>query len=200
MTEIDRLFIEEEGATPLSEEEKLGLIPTHITLRSELNEAEQENIIEAETKLISSTKRIDILDITSLKKLHKNMFYKVWKWAGEYRTTGKNIGIDAYKIHTALAQLIDDTTYHIENAIYAPEEIAVRFHHHLVAIHPFPNGNGRHARLAADLLCLQLDIQRFSWGGAKTNVIDHHIRNAYIDALRAADEHDIAPLLNFVRS
>ncbi len=139
------------------------------------------------------------LDSTFLNNLHKRMYGNVWRWAGRYRTSGKNIGIDAYRIPTELRQLLDDCRYWIENGTYEPDEIAVRFHHRIVSIHCYPNGNGRHARLAADLLLKSMGQERFSWG--RENLVDvEETRERYIAALLAADEHDIGPLLEFVRS
>ena len=140
-----------------------------------------------------------MLDEKFLKNLHNKMFGNVWRWAGEYRTTDKNIGVDAYRIPVVLRQLIDDCRYWIENSTYPPDEIAARFHHRLVAIHCFPNGNGRHARLATDLLLMSMEREPFSWG-SRYLVKDEEARNKYIASLRVADDHDIGPLLDFVRS
>ena len=127
------------------------------------------------------------------------MFSRVWKWAGTFRRSAKNIGVDAYKIPIDLRQLLDDCRYWIEHGTYEPDEIAARFHHRLVLIHPFPNGNGRHARTAADLLLVALGHPRFTWGRA--NLVNAgETRDAYIAALHGADDRDIAPLLAFVRS
>ncbi|MAF84045.1 MAG: mobile mystery protein B [Gammaproteobacteria bacterium] len=194
---IDPLLPENDGQTPLSEEEREGLIPSYITLRAELNEAEQANILAAEEWAFKRAH--NVLDIDFLYELHKRMFGRVWTWAGTSRTTGKNIGVDAYRIRTDLQELIKDGTYWIENGTYEPDEIAVRFHHRLVHIHPYPNGNGRHARLATDLLLRTLDQPRFTWGSQ--NLTDPgQTRTLYIEALRAADNHDYRLLLAFVRS
>ena len=174
-----------------------GLIPSYITLRSELNEAEQANILDAEEWAFA--RKRNLLDEKSLKNLHKKMYGNVWRWAGDYRTSGKNIGIDAYRIPTELRQLLDDCCYWIDNGTHEPDEIAARFHHRLVSIHCYPNGNGRHARLAADVLLKSMGQERFSWGG-KTLVDLSETRKRYIAALREADGHDIGPLLEFVRS
>jgi Fic-DOC domain mobile mystery protein B len=134
-----------------------------------------------------------------LNNLHKRMYGNVWRWAGRYRISGKNIGIDAYRIPTELRQLLDYCRYWIENGTYEPDEIAVRFHHRIVSIHCYPNGNGRHARLAADLLLRSIGQERFSWGGK--NLVDvGETRGRNIAALQAADKHDFGPLLEFVRS
>jgi Fic-DOC domain mobile mystery protein B len=193
----DPLFEQDDTATPLSEEEREGLIPSYITLRSELNEAEQANILEAQEWAF--TRKRNVLDERFLKNLHNRMFGHVWRWAGQYRLTGKNIGIDAYRILEELRQLIDNCRFWIENKTYDPDEIAARFHHKLVWIHPYPNGNGRHARLAADLLLKSIGQKPFSWGSASL-VDTGETRAQYINALRAADHHDIGPLLAFVRS
>lgn len=186
-----------DGGTALTEEEREGLIPSYITLRSELNEAEQANILEAEEWAFA--RKRDLLEEKFLNNLHQRMYGNVWRWAGQYRTTGKNIGIDAYRIPTELRQLLDDCRYWIENGTYENDEIAARFHNRLVSIHCYPNGNGRHARLAADLLLKSMGLERFSWGGK--NLVDvGETRKRYIAALQAADEHDIGPLLEFVRS
>ena len=193
----DPLVRQDDGGTELTEEEREGLIPSYITLRSELNEAEQANILEAEEWAFA--RKRDLLEEEFLNNLHKRMYGNVWRWAGRYRTSGKNIGIDAYRIPTELRQHLDDCRYWIENGTYEPDEIAVRFHHRIVSIHCYPNGNGRHARLAADLLLKSMGQERFSWGGE--NLVDvGETRERYIAALQAADEHDIGPLLEFVRS
>ena len=193
----DSLGPQSDRGTDLTEEEREGLIPSYITLRSELNEAEQANILEAEEWAFA--RKRDLLEEKFLNNLHQRMYGNVWRWAGQYRATGKNIGIDAYRIPTELRQLLDDCRYWIENGTYENDEIAARFHNRLVSIHCYPNGNGRHARLAADLLLKSMGLERFSWG--RKNLVDvGETRKRYIAALQAADEHDIGPLLEFVRS
>lgn len=195
----DPLFDEDDDAnTPLTAEEREQLIPTYITLRSELNEAEQINIAQANRWLGRMRKR-DVLDDAFLRELHKRMFGEVWKWAGQYRLTPRNIGIDAYRIPMEVRTLVDDVRFWVENSTYPPDEIAVRFSHRLVSIHPFPNGNGRMSRLVGDLLVMHLGQPRFTWGRA--NLVDPgETRKAYVKALQAADAGDIAPLLEFARS
>ena len=193
----DPLLPEEDGQTALSDEEREGLIPSYITLHAELNEAEQANILDAEHWAFRQ--RGNMLSVDILNDLHKRMFGRVWKWAGRFRTTGKNVGVSAYRIRTDLQELINDCSCWIDNRSYELDEIAVRFHHRLVQIHPYPNGNGRHARLAADVLLARLGRPRFTWG-SKNLVDSSETRTRYIDALRAADRHDYAPLLAFVRS
>ncbi len=186
-----------DGQTPLTEEELEQLIPAFITLRRELNEAEQANIFEAENWALKRVR--NVLSVKFLDKLHQRMFGRVWRWAGKHRQSNKSIGIDAYLIPTELRQLFDDCRYWIEYKTYGQDEIAARFHHRLVSIHPYPNGNGRHARLATDLLLVGLGRPRFTWG--RVSLVDAgETRSAYINALRAADNHDIGPLLEFVRT
>lgn len=191
------LFQQEGDATPLSPEEREGLIPTHIALRHELNELEQANIIEAELWAFQRLRRA--LDEAFGRNLHRRMFGKVWRWAGTYRTSDKNIGIDYRDIHQRLYALLDDAGYWVEHETYPQDEIAARFHHGLVFIHPFANGNGRWSRLMADLLLARMGQPRFSWGGSSLRAPDE-TRRAYIRALRAADRHDFGPLIEFLRS
>lgn len=188
-----------EGATPLDPDETEGLRLTHITTRSELDRWEQENIAEAEAWGFRRAQP-DILSDGFSKRLHKRMFGHVWRWAGSYRSTGKNIGLPAWHIATELRTLCADCAIWIEQGTYPPGEIAVRFHHRLTAIHPFANGNGRHARLMTDILLTHLLKQpQFTWGsGNLVNAGD--CRTQYINALHAADRHDYGPLLTFVRS
>lgn len=193
----DPLVEQDDASTPLTPEEQEGLIPSYITLRSELNEAEQANILEAEEWAFN--RKRDVLSEKFLNDLHKRMFGRVWKWAGTYRKTGKNIGVEAYRIPTELRQLLDDVRYWITHETYDPDEIAARFHHKLVWIHLFPNGNGRHARTATDLLLTTLGQPRFTWG--RENLVDANAtRQDYVNALRAADNHDYSPLIDFIRS
>lgn len=188
---------DDDAATPLTAEEREDLIPTYVTLRRELNEVEQIGIATADRWAFSRSR--DVLDEQFLRNLHKRMFASVWRWAGQYRTTPRNIGVDAYRIVPDLHQLLGDVRYWVEHQTYPVDEIAVRFHHRLVFIHPFPNGNGRHSRLAADLLAVALGQPRFTWG--RVNLTEpKETRAEYVAALRAADGHDIAPLLAFARS
>ena len=193
----DPLLEADDASTPLSAEEREGLIPSYISLRHELNEAEQANILEAEQWAFA--RKRDVLDERFLTALHKRMFGRVWRWAGKFRLTERNVGVDPYRIATDLRQLLDDSRYWIAQGTDPPDDICVRFHHRLVTIHPFPNGNGRHARLATDLLLVARGQSRFSWGRTSL-VTPGETRHAYVAALRAADARDIGPLLEFVRS
>ena len=184
------------GATPLDGDEAALLIPKHITLMSELNAFEHANILMAEQWALRS--RFD-LNVPYMKKLHAKMFDQTWKWAGQFRRTGKNIGVDAYRIETELKQLGEDVHYQVENQSFSFDEIAARFHHRLVLIHAFPNGNGRHARLMTDLLLQKHGKERFTWGSI-TRDSDNMVRRNYIAALRLADVHEMFALLAFVRS
>jgi len=134
-----------------------------------------------------------------LYELHRRMFSAVWAWAGQVRRTDKNIGVDKLTIRPEVRKLVDDARYWRENEVYGPDELAVRFHHRLVWIHPFPNGNGRHARMMADLITQQATRPPFSWGGASL-IATLELRTAYISAVRQADQGDVGPLLDFARS
>ena len=192
------LFAQPDDATPLDAEEREGLLQTWITTRADLNEAEQANI-DAAVAWTQRRRGTDILTEGFVFALHRRMFGDVWSWAGSTRKTGKNIGIDPAQIHVQLGGLLRDGRYWVEHDSFPSDEIAIRLHHGLVAIHPFPNGNGRHARLIADLLIAELGGAPFSWGGQTLRDIGA-LRAGYVAALRAADRHDFAPLLAFARS
>lgn len=207
------------GATPLDPDEIIGLIPEHITTQAELNEWEQANILEAEMRFGASHRfaynvltsgynvagsygndlNINaLLEVAFLQQIHKKMFDKTWRWAGQFRKSNKNIGVDWIYVPIHLRELLEDIKYQIANHSYEINEIAVRLHHRLVAIHPFPNGNGRHARLMTDHFLIANNQPRFSWG--ESNLYENStIRKDYIKALQAADKHDYQPLLAFVR-
>jgi Fic-DOC domain mobile mystery protein B len=194
---VDDLFAQRNDATPLPLEEQRDLLPAYIAYRRELNEAEQENIMRAQNWALA--RRRDLLSERFITDLHKRMLGDVWRWAGKFRLSERNLGIRFYEIPAAVRQLLDDVKGWIEYKSYPPDEIVVRFHHCLVQIHPFPNGNGRHARLMADLLIMRLGGERFSWGSANLQAAGD-VRGLYIAALKAADNHDIGPLLTFARS
>ncbi len=187
------------GATPLDPDEAAGLIPSHIANHAQLNEWEMVNILEGEHWAFSR-KHKNMLDSDFVRRLHKRMFGDTWRWAGAFRTTEKNIGIDPIHIPLALHNLCEDVRVQIEYKSYPLDEIAVRFSHRLVAIHPFANGNGRLSRTIADLLLVQHGAARFTWGAGANLVAEGDVRQRYLDALRAADERDYGRLLAFVRS
>jgi Fic-DOC domain mobile mystery protein B len=190
-----------EGQTPLDDNEKEGLLIPSITTREELDEFEQLNI----EKAIQWTfgKKISVEQLFSekfIKELHKRMYGEVWKWAGTFRTSEKNIGIKSYLIAIDLKLLLDDAIFWKKNNTYNSEELAVRFKHRLVSIHCFANGNGRHSRLMADLIMEKLyNSKFFSWGSANLVKATETRRN-YIQAVRKADNNDIKPLILFAKS
>jgi Fic-DOC domain mobile mystery protein B len=186
------------GATPIDADEAVGLIPTHICTQADLNAWEELNIIEG-ANWIFRQKILQKLDEGLVRELHRRMFNQTWSWAGTFRKSGKSIGVDWTQIAVALKNLLDNTRYQIENKTMSIDEIVVRFHHQLVLIHAFPNGNGRHARLIADALIINLGGEKFSWGSKSSNTTPSLTRQRYLLALRAADNHDIAPLLQFAR-
>lgn len=194
---MDPLVPVGDGHTALSDEDRHGLIPTYISNRGELFDAEQRNITKA--MLRRSPTVPQLLDDKYLRDLHRAMFDDVWEWAGRYRRSETNIGIAPPQIAPAVRNLVDDVRTWVEAATYTPDELAVRFHHRLVAIHPFPNGNGRHGRIAADYLIAALGGEPFSWG-AGLAVDTDELRAAYRRALQRADGGEVADLLTFARS
>lgn len=192
-------FAYPEGATPLDASEAEGLRLPHITDRIQLNRWEQENILAAEMKYFAR-KRRDILSEAFILKLHRDMFGEVWKWAGKYRTSEKNLGVPPWEVAVKVRGLCEDARLWIDSGSDLPDVIGARFHHRLVSIHPFSNGNGRHARMCADLLLVHvLERPRFTWG-RQDLIRPGEARRFYLEALRAADRRDYAPLMGFVRS
>lgn len=191
-------FEEPEGATPLDPDEMGGLKFDHITTRGELDELEQANITEG-LRWLSRRRGGNILADDFVSTLHKRLFGEVWDWAGTYRLREKNIGIEPYQISMQLRILLDDARFWAENGTFDPLEAGARFHHRMVQIHPFPNGNGRHARIATDIyLSDYFDHAPIEWASGFDLQADNDRREAYIAALRSADAGDFDPLLIFV--
>ena len=190
-----------DGQTPLSEEEKEGLRISFITTREELDEFEQLNIEKAiQWTFGKKIKTEQLFSEQFIKTLHKKMYGEVWKWAGEFRSSEKNIGIKSYLISIHLKQLLDDALYWKQYETYEPQELAIRFKHRLVSIHCFANGNGRHSRLIADLIMEKIyNGNFFTWGSANL-AHSTDARSQYIQAVRKADELDIQPLILFAKS
>lgn len=188
---------EPDGATPLAEEEREGLRFRHIETRGELDRMEQANMVDG-LRWLGRQKAPDVLTEAFALKLHQKLFGEVWRWAGRFRSTEKNIGVAPHQIAMQLRLLLDNTRYQAEHQSYPPLELALRFHHRLVQVHPFPNGNGRHARIMTDaLLRYCLGHAPILWEGRGSGHLQlpgEH-RAAYIQALRAADARDFAPLL-----
>lgn len=185
------------GATPIDPDEAAGLIPAHLTLQRELNEYEEANILEA-MEWVLARRRGDPLNERFVHTVHRRMFNQTWKWAGRARRSDKNIGVSWVEISSHLRQLMGDVRAQVEHEAYSAFEIAARYHHRLVAIHVFPNGNGRHARLMADLLLTELIGQRFEWGRSSLAEASD-LRAGYIAALRAADKNNLRPLIEFLK-
>jgi Fic-DOC domain mobile mystery protein B len=190
---------EPEGATPLDPDELEGLKFKHITTRGELDELEQVNVQNGLQWLRRRRSRLDVLSERFIRDLHRRLFGEVWKWAGAFRLTEKNIGIDPVQISVQLRALLDDARFWVENQTYPPLEAAARFHHRLVRIHCFANGNGRHARIAADEFLKQyFEHPPIDWAAGHDLMKSNERRDAYIAALRAADGGDYGPLFEFV--
>jgi Fic-DOC domain mobile mystery protein B len=190
-----------DGQTPLSEEEFEGLKISSVTTREELDEFEQLNIEQAiQWTFGKKVLPNDLLSEKFIKDLHKRMYGDVWKWAGSFRNTEKNLGIKSFLIPVQLKQLLDRALFWYENNIFTPDEMAVRFKHELVSIHCFANGNGRHSRLMADLIMEKLYNKPFLTWGSSDLVKANDKRKAYIDAIKMADNLDLNSLILFAKS
>lgn len=192
------MFEEPDGATPLDPDEIRGLKFKHVATRGELDELEQANIEQGLT-WISRRRGGSVFDDGFIRTLHKKLFGDVWAWAGEYRLTEKNIGIDPLQIAVQLRMLLANASYWAEHQTFSPLEAAARFHHRLVQIHLFPNGNGRHARIATDIMLEEVyNHPPIAWASGFDLQADNERREDYIAALRAADAGDFQPLFTFV--
>ena len=188
------------GATPLDPDEAAGLVPSHITTQADLNAWEQANILQA-VRWIARQKKRALLTEGFVRDLHRRMFDQTWKWAGTFRQSNKNIGVDWTQVAVKLRNLLDNTRFQIDHKVFEPDELVVRFHHQLVWVHAFPNGNGRHARLMADVLAQQLGRPRMTWGGADVELVSMGtVRDRYLRALSEADQGQWSALIAFARS
>ena len=186
-----------DGHTLLPDDDRAGLLQPDIATRQELFAAEQRNIA---TALLRPQPTLPVLlDDRYLRGLHKAMFGDVWAWAGRYRRSETNIGIPPTYITEEVRKVVDDAATWVEHKTYEPDELAVRFHHRLVAIHPFANGNGRHSRISADLLIANLGRAAFSWSD-NLGLPTEPRRQRYLAALHSADAGEIDDLVSFARS
>jgi Fic-DOC domain mobile mystery protein B len=190
-----------DGQTPLDEEEKEGLLIPTITTRGELDEFEQQNIERAIKWCMGRKfKKDDMLTEDFVKLVHKKMYEDVWAWAGEFRKSNKNIGVESYQIAMELRKLFGDCKFWIDNGAYPADETAVRFKHRIVQIHCFSNGNGRHSRMMGDLLAENIfDKPVFTWGANSNLAKAGGAREKYLTAVKAADANNIKLLLEFAR-
>lgn len=188
----------EGGQTPIDPDEAAGLKLSFVTTRGDLNAAEATNIALgmrwAEAQVRAG---VVVASAEFLRRLHAELFGQVWTWAGNYRRTERNIGVEPLQIQVQLRQLFDDVAAWAKLATYPLDEQAARLHHRLTWIHPFANGNGRTSRAMADLYLLSQGGQALSWGAG---LQPGEARARYLEAVRAADTHDLKPLLAFVRS
>jgi Fic-DOC domain mobile mystery protein B len=197
-------FIYPAGATPIDPNEEKDLIPSNITTQAELNEAEYRNIVRARSWARGRTHR-HLVTVGFLERLHERMFGEVWKWAGTRRQNElqNEKFTPFYAIATETETVLADLRHRL---LHAPpntqgqwDRLGAEFHHRIVKIHYFNNGNGRHARELTDLLLMHYGQEPFTWGsGSLTS--SGATRDRYIVALHAADDGDLALLTEFVRS
>lgn len=178
------------------------LLPEHadVATNNELNELEALNIADAFAWADDQTwQTADFFTQHVLREIHAKMFDQVWVWAGTYRSREVNIGnCPPEEISTRLEQVLGNLSYQSENGRSA-HDVCTALHHCIAQIHPFPNGNGRHARLVARLLAQTMGLERSSLTWGSTEYADEDTRKAaYISSLRAADDGDFGPLKSFI--
>jgi len=187
-----------EGATPIEPDDADALIPAGIRTRDDLNAWEQVGIAAARSWALDRRRPLPlprVLDESFLRELHRRMFGATWRWAGSYRRTNTNIGVPWPTIVTARHEAIADARTWIDEETWSHEEMLARWHHRLVVIHPFPNGNGRWSRLATDLLARARAVPLPTWG-ASLPAAD--TRRHYLEALRRADAGEFERLREFL--
>lgn len=183
------------GSTPLEAEELDALIPGHITTQGQLDEWETANV--AKGMRWARTSRGDLFTEEFCRKLHKAMFGETWEWAGRFRKTDKNIGCSWNRVGIELRKTLDDAKFWMENGTFSIHEIAVQFHHRLVSVHPFPNGNGRFSRAMADILVFRNTSEPLLWTSLGNLANVGEIRKEYISVLKSADNGDYRWLIAF---
>lgn len=190
-----------DGQAPIDKDERSGLLIETISTKAELDEFEQQNIEEAMQWVLA--RKFNAQEVFTEKficNLHKRMYSNVWTWAGEFRKTDKNLGIDKFQIPMMLRSLCDDALFWVEHETFERDEIAIRFKHRIVSIHCFSNGDGRHSRLMGDIINEKLfNSSPFSWGAAKKSP-NRNVRTEYLQALKSADKGVYGPLVEFARS
>ncbi|MDO8501249.1 MAG: mobile mystery protein B [Gemmatimonadaceae bacterium] len=187
-----------EGTTPLDPDEAADLIPDHLMTTADLNDWEATNIVHAQEWALGR-KHPDVATEHFVKSLHLRMFDETWTWAGKYRVSEKSIGSSPQLIAPQVRDACANAAFWVKQRIFEPTELAVRFHHRMVAVHPFPNGNGRHARLLADALLYSLGVDLLTWGSQGLQATGE-VRRTYIDALRSADNGDLSGLMRLARA
>lgn len=189
------------GTTPVSTDEE-RFLKISVTSLEELNQLERENILEARSWLFAPRRKLDVhqlLDPLFVRDLHRRMFRHVWKWAGKFRDCEVNIGVEPAQVQQRYFSLMADVKTWVEFGTFPPDEICIRFHYTLVAVHPWRNGNGRHARLIADRLALAFGKSPFTWGGGVALEAKSDTRQLYLAAMKHADQGNLGPLLAFAR-
>ncbi len=195
----DKITDQPEGATPL--DEISGLLRSEITTRSQLDGAEALNILNAED-WIERGRLGGVFTMGFYEQLHRRMFDEVWEWAGQLRSvTGArpNIGVSPERVPMELGRVAME--YNREWEKYHEDSLlpfVAKYHHALVLVHPFDNGNGRWSRLACDVIVKRLAKETpITWATDTLNVQSDE-RTRYIAALRSADEHDYQPLIDYM--
>ena len=186
----------EEGETPLDD---LSGALVDIKTRQELDELEHKNNNKAYAKylLMNPSKKALPMTYQSLCEIHKDMFGEVWSWAGEKRTSEKNLGVSPVKIGSEIHRFLHEL-HQWEKEGAPPSEIAAKMHHRLVAVHPFENGNGRWARLVTNLYLHKNGQPLIQWP-TDPDFVEKVFRPQYLAALKSADKGDYKPLLKLHR-
>jgi Fic-DOC domain mobile mystery protein B len=191
---------EPEGAT--AGEDLSGLLLPHLLDRPSRDVVETELIDRAYQKYIfrarPKQKETTWLRPEFIRQVHRDMFGELWDWAGKYRTVNLNLGVDWHQIQEHVARLCGDFTYWDSEQSKMPVfEIAARLQSHLTRIHPFKNGNGRHARLITDIFFHSRKMKLPRWPQIQRLSQGDRLRKDYVAAMKKADQEDYSGLIAF---
>lgn len=181
------------GQTPI--DDVSGLRDRSIRTQAQLNEAEAENIRKAVMRYLAArpSRRLARFDVAWCRRLHAEMFGDVWSWAGAFRTRELNIGVPTHAIEAELHTLMEDLRAWERHGVRMLEQGA-RLHHRAVHVHPFLNGNGRWARMLANIWLKLNDEPIVEW---QERIIgtESAARGEYLRAVKAADRGDYRELI-----
>lgn len=191
-------FIDRDGSTPLDPDQIRGIKFSHLVNMGELDEVEDLNIQKG-LEWLNRQKGDDYLSMEFLCKLHEKLFGDVWKWAGTFRKVEVNLSkIKYYDVGPQLKMFFEDAKLWIEGGRMSWDEISAEMHHRLIAIHPFPNGNGRTTRIYTEYVQKRNKQAVTSWK-ASLNHDPKERRRVYIKSLQQADKGDFRPLIEFMQ-
>jgi fido (protein-threonine AMPylation protein) len=182
------------GETPIDPSGLRSPYKKWVKTRRQLAQPEAENIRKATLKYLTGklTCRKAPFDVAWMLRLHHEMLGDVWQWAGQTRRTGCQFGVDWQQIEMQLYGTVEDLEIWQESMDLL--EQSTNLHFRGVWIHPFQDGNGRWARLLANIW-LRLNGEPIVEWPAEVSGIESRIRQEYLDCIRHAIDGEMGPLI-----